>query len=113
MRLQWKILIAFTFFFAIAVAVLLYFWLDSQKILAKNVLDDLQTVVSTVHISTHRLATQKGREQEALNRFITEAMHNSAVKEISIINTDQQIIASSDTSKVGKKQNYSNHLFVQ
>lgn len=104
MRFQYKLLITFAFFFSAAIAATLYFFNQSQNQLLEKIDKDLENVIRSVHFSTQRLASEKSADKQMLASFIQDAERNSSVKEISIVNKDQQVVASSNPKNIGAKR---------
>jgi signal transduction histidine kinase len=103
-RFQSKLLLLFALLFAIALLTrsLLTFRFQQQQLAA--ITSNMRNVTDVVHFATHRLASEQERDRTALNIFITDAVARyDALKEISIVNVHQEIIASSNTQKIGKK----------
>jgi signal transduction histidine kinase len=101
MRFQTKVLIVFILFFFAVVGLMLFFTIQSEQHIINQVESDLRNIVHTVHVSTQNLSTQNSPDREALETFIKEVKDNKAVREVSVINSTQQIIASSNPKKIG------------
>jgi signal transduction histidine kinase len=101
MRFQTKVLIIFILFFFAVVGMMLFFTIQSEQLIVNQVEADLRNIVHTVHVSTQSLSTQNSADRDALESFIKELKGNKAVREVSIVNSTQQIIASSNPKKVG------------
>ena len=74
----------------------------SQRLLA-DIAEDLQTIGNTVHQSTQKLSAEKGPDREMLEGFIKEAAAQKNVREVHVISSHQEIVASSNPSKLGHK----------
>jgi signal transduction histidine kinase len=102
MRFQTKLLIVFGLFFIVGVGLMLFFSLRLERRIINQVESDIRNIVHTVHVSNQKLSAQKGPDREALEKFIQEIKGNKAVKEVSIVSSTQQIVASSNPKKVGQ-----------
>ena len=103
MSFQTKLFLVFAPFFIIAVGLMLFFTMQFEKSIVKLFEDDIQDIVHTVHYSTQKLTSKKGPDTEALERFIEEVKNNTSAREVSVVGSSQQIIASSNPKKVGQK----------
>jgi two-component system nitrogen regulation sensor histidine kinase NtrY len=102
MRFQTKLMLAFATLFGVSAGMMFYFAWDSQMHMVARIEDDLRTVIGTVHFSTERLSSEKARDQVALKDFIEQARRNGRVREVSIVNSQHHVVASSNPRKVGK-----------
>jgi signal transduction histidine kinase len=102
MRFQTKLLIVFVLFLIIGVGLMLVFSIRSERRIIGQVELDLRNIVHTVHVSNQKLSAQKGPDREALEKFIEELKDIKAVKEVSIVSSTQEIVASSNPKKVGQ-----------
>jgi nitrogen fixation/metabolism regulation signal transduction histidine kinase len=102
MRFQTKLLIVFVLFFIIGVGLMLFFTIRSERKIIGQVETDVRNIVHTVHVSNQKLSAQQGPDREALEKFIEELKGNKAVREVSIVSSSRQIVASSNPKKVGQ-----------
>jgi signal transduction histidine kinase len=102
MRFQTKLLIIFVLFLIIGVGLMLVISIRSERKIIDQVETDLRNIVHTVHVSNQKLSTLKDPDREALEGFIAEVKANKGVKEVSIVSSTQQIVASSNPKKVGQ-----------
>ncbi len=102
MRFQTKLLIIFVLFLIIGVGLMLVISIRSERKIIDQVETDLRNIVHTVHVSNQKLSAMKGPDREALEKFIAEVKGNKAVKEVSIVSSTAQIVASSNPKKVGQ-----------
>jgi signal transduction histidine kinase len=102
MRFQTKLLIIFVLFFIVGIGLMLFFSIRLERRLVNQVETDLRNIVHTVHVSNQKLSAQQGPDREALEKFIEELKGNKAVREVSIVGSTQQIVASSNPKKVGQ-----------
>jgi nitrogen fixation/metabolism regulation signal transduction histidine kinase len=102
MRFQTKLLIIFALFLIIGVGLMVVISIRSERKIIDQVEIDLRNIVHTVHVSNQKLTALKDPDREALEKFIKEVKGNKAVKEVSIVSSTQQIVASSNPKKVGQ-----------
>ena len=103
MSFQTKLFLVFAPFFVIVVALMLFFTIQFERHIIRQFESDIQDIVHTVHYSTQKLATRKGRDFEALERFIEEMKSDSRVREVSVVGSTQKIVASTNPKKVGQQ----------
>jgi signal transduction histidine kinase len=104
MRFQYKLLITFALFFSAAIGATLYFFNQSQQQLLEKIDKDLVNVIRSVHFSTQRLSSDKSPDKQMLTAFIQDATRNASVKEISIVNKDSKVVASSNPKNIGAQR---------
>ena len=104
MRLLTKFVLAFVVFFALAFGCMLLFSLHSQRVMVMSISSDLQNILQTVHFSSQEISTEHAPDRDALSRVIEEAKSNPAVKEVSIVSSNQEVVASSNPAKIGKRK---------
>jgi len=75
---------------------------QSERRIIFQLENDIQNIVHTVHYSTQKLNTKKGSDTEALEHFIADIKTNKSIHEVSVVNSSQQIIASSNPKKIGQ-----------
>jgi signal transduction histidine kinase len=102
MRFQTKLLIIFALFMIVGMGLMLIISIRSERKIIGQVESDLKNIVHTVHVSNQKLTALKDPDREALEKFIAEVKGNKAVKEVSIVSSTQQIVASSNPKKVGQ-----------
>ena len=102
MRFQTKLLLVFVLFFIIGVGLMLFFTIRSERRIIAQVETDIRNIVHTVHVSNQKLSAQKGPDRDELEKFIQELKGNKAVREVSIVSSSRQIVASSNPKKVGQ-----------
>ncbi len=97
-------LILFALLFAAALGVRFLLTWRSQHQLVDEFSADLRNVIKVVHFATQRMSLSEERDKEALGRFVSEAVaRHKALREISVVNIHQEIVASSNPAKVGKR----------
>lgn len=100
---QAKLLLVFLVVLSIAMSLLLFIHHQSEKVLVKNSVTNLRDMVNIVHYSTQRLSTERHIDQTELNDFLHEVIRKSSVFEVSVVDFNNQVIASSDQNKIGVK----------
>lgn len=103
MSLQTRLLIAFTLLVITVAGLMSYFHVRTAEGLLAEIGDDLQEIGNTVHLSTQKLSADKGPDREKLEKFIKEATAQKNVREVHVISSHQEIVASSNPSKLGRK----------
>ena len=101
-RLETRLLLLFTILFIAVAGLVLLISIRAERELVVDVEEDLKNIVTTVHYSVQRLSAERGSDREVLEQFIEQAKHNKAVREISVIGSTQEIIASSNPKKIGQ-----------
>jgi signal transduction histidine kinase len=104
MKLQTKFLIAFAAFFAIASGGMIFFLVDSQRMVVQTVSKDVQNILQSVHFSSQDISAERSADREALTRIIEDAKSNPSVKEVSIVSSSEKVVASSNPAKIGKRK---------
>jgi nitrogen fixation/metabolism regulation signal transduction histidine kinase len=101
-RLELKLLFVFALFFIGVVSLVVYINMQSERSLVEEVEKDLEEVGRTVHFSTQKLSAERGPDRETLERFIEEVKSKKGVREVSVVGSTHEIIASSNPNKVGQ-----------
>ncbi len=104
MRFQTKLMLVFILLLIAVICLMSYFNYRNAKRLLNEVEQNLQELVSTVHFSTRKLSTEKGPDREFLEKFIDEFKSKKGVKEVSIVSSRQEIIASSNPKRIGHQE---------
>lgn len=107
MRFQTKLFAAFALFMTAFIGFLLAYSLKVQKELVSDIESEMQDIVKTVHFSSQQFSGGQGGDNETLTRFIEEAKKNKSVKEVSVISSQSQVVASSNPTKIGKSKTLS------
>ena len=103
-KFQYKLLITFAVFFGAALAAMVYFFNESQRQLLDKIDKDFENVIKSVHYSTQRLSSEKSADRQELTSFIEGATRNKSVNEITVVNKDEQVVASSNPKNIGAKR---------
>lgn len=112
MSFQGKLVLLFIFLFLSSAALMLFFYYEMKRAVITSVQDDIQNVVHSVHYSTQKLSSEKSPDKVFLENFIKGAKQSGGVQEISIVGSDQRIVASSNPRKVGKQHPINNQIVV-
>jgi signal transduction histidine kinase len=114
MKLQTKLLITSALLFCLVTGIQLWVSIYSQRRIIDSVEQDLQNITKTVHFSTSLLSSGNGADRQQLSSFIDELKSNRSVKEVSVVNNQQEIVGSSNPSKIGKHHQIAgNQLIVR
>ena len=103
MRFQTKLMLVFLLLLLSVVGLMAFFNYQNAKRLLGEVEADMQEIVNTVHFSTRKLSTEKGPDREFLEKFIEEFKAKKGVKEVSIVSSRHEVIASSNPKRIGRK----------
>jgi hypothetical protein len=106
MRFELKLWGIYFFVFVVAIVVILLVDRHDLAPLEIHFQESLQNLGQTVHFSTHTLSGENGIPRMELEEFITEARKNKSIKEISIINSSQEVVASSNPGKIGERSDF-------
>ena len=101
-RFEIKLLLIFAFFFVAVVGLVLFIDMRTERELVEGVAKDLENWVRTVHFSTQKLSAERGADREKLEHFIEETKRNIDVREVSVVSSSEEVIASSNPKKVGQ-----------
>lgn len=101
MGFQAKLLVVFALVLGVVASLLLFIHYQNEKVLLKSAMTNLRDMVNIVHYSTQRLSTERHVDEEELNQFLHEVIRKSSVFEVSVVDFNNQVIASSDANKVG------------
>jgi signal transduction histidine kinase len=98
---QAKLLLVFVAVLGVFLSLILFFHYQSEKVMIRNSVANHRDMVNIVHFSTQTISTERHVDQEELERFLHEMVRKNSVFEVSVIDFNNQVIASSDASKVG------------
>ena len=101
-RFELRLLLLFTAFFIAVVGLVLAIGMRTEHQLVDDVEKDLMNIVNTVRFSTQKLSAERGADRAALERFIGVAQQNKAIREISVVGSTEEVIASSNPKEVGQ-----------
>jgi nitrogen fixation/metabolism regulation signal transduction histidine kinase len=102
MRFRTKVLLVFTAFAALLSALMSAFTLQSKKLLEKEAEDNQRNIARVIHLSAQRLLSENVSDRQVLKRIIEEIKSIEAVNEVTIIDKNQNVMASTNPSLVGQ-----------
>jgi signal transduction histidine kinase len=98
---QTKLLLVFVVILGVVMALLAFIHYQSEKVLLNNSVANLRNMVNIVHYSTQSLSTERPISQSELDHFLREVITKKSAVEASVVDFDNQIVASSDPRKIG------------
>ena len=101
MGFQTKLLLVFVVLLVVVMGSFLFIHFQSENVLVRKSVANLRDMVNIVHYSTQRLSTERNVDQEELDQFLHEVIRKSSVFEVSVVDFNNRVIASSDQRKVG------------
>lgn len=111
-RFETRLFVLFAVFFVATVGLVLVVDMRTEHQLVDSVDRDLMNIVNTIHFSTQKLSAEVGPDRAALERFIEEAKQNKAIREISVIGSTHEVIASSNPANVGQLRELSGQAII-
>jgi signal transduction histidine kinase len=105
MGFQAKLLLVFALVLGVVMGLFLFIHSQSEAVLLRNSVANLRDMVNIVHYSTQRLSTERHIDEKELDQFLHEVIRKSSVFEVSVVDFNNQVIASSDQKKVGIRSN--------
>ncbi|OGJ92453.1 MAG: hypothetical protein A2487_00795 [Candidatus Raymondbacteria bacterium RifOxyC12_full_50_8] len=102
MRFQTKLLLVFLAFALLTSALMLLFTLQSKKLLIEQADLNRRDFSRIIQISAQRLSSIPENQMEKVEQLIQELKKNEAVSEVTIVNKDQKVVASTNPSLVGQ-----------
>jgi len=111
-RFETRLTILFAVFFIATVGLVLAVDMRTEHRLVDSVDRDLMNIINTIHFSSQKLSAEVGPDREALVKFIEEAKRNKAVREISVIGSTHEIIASSNPANVGQVRSLAGQAII-
>ena len=106
LRFEQKLLLVFIGLSLLLLAAMVAIALQFESRLIDETERNINQVVQTIHSSTQKLSAEKGADLDELMRFIQDAKANRGVKEVSVIGSNEQVVASSNPSKVGQRRDF-------
>ncbi len=100
--LKFKLTLAMLMIMILMVGLLSFLHYRSENMLLRNVMDDTLELSSAIQIGVQQLTMGPGKTDEARLRSYINSLKEKGVKEISIVNNENQIIASSNPTHKGK-----------
>jgi nitrogen fixation/metabolism regulation signal transduction histidine kinase len=102
MRFRTKVLLVFTAFAILLSTLMTAFTLQSKMLLEKEADYNQRNIAKVIHLSTQRLLSENVNDQQVLSRIIEEIKSIEAVSEVTIIDRNQKVVASTNPSLMGQ-----------
>jgi nitrogen fixation/metabolism regulation signal transduction histidine kinase len=102
MRFRTKLLLVFTAFALLLFALMSTFTLQSKKLIEKEAEDNQKNIARVIHLSAQRLLSENVSDLQVLKRIIEEIKRIEAVSEVTIIDRNQNVVASTNSNLVGQ-----------
>ncbi|MGB9735543.1 MAG: ATP-binding protein [bacterium] len=100
--LKFKLSLAMLMIMILMVGLLSYLHYKSEDMLLRNIMDDTLELSSAIQIGVQQLTMGPGKTDQARLQSYINSLKEKGVKEISIVNNQNQIIASSNPKHKGK-----------
>ncbi len=100
--LKFKLTLAMLMIMVLMVGLLSFLHYNSENMLLRNIMDDTLELSSAIQIGVQQLTMGTGKTDEARLQSYIKSLKEKGVKEISIVNNENQIIASSNPKHRGK-----------
>jgi signal transduction histidine kinase len=97
-----RLIILFLFTAGVLISSILILSYKLQGSFVQAIDTDLENIVHMVHYSTQKITTEKYPDKDSLQDFINAITKNPSVREVSVINKERKVVASSNPKKVGK-----------
>lgn len=104
LHLSTKLLLMLSALTALSIGSLFLFYAHNEQLLVQEVTDNVKDLSSAIQISVEELTSQESTNEGRLRDYVNR-LTKKGVKEISIISNAEEIIASSNPSRVGLKFN--------
>ena len=102
MLFRTKVLLVFIAFALLLTALMSAFTLQSKKLLEKEAEDNQKKIARVIHLSAQRLLSENVSDQQVLKRIIEEIKSIEAVNEVTIIDKNQNVVASTNPGLTGQ-----------
>jgi nitrogen fixation/metabolism regulation signal transduction histidine kinase len=102
MRFRTKVLLVFTAFALLLSALMSAFTLQSKRLLEKEAEDNQKNIARVTHLSAQRLLSENVSDKQVLKRIIEEIKSIKAVGEVTIVDSNQNVVASTNPDLVGQ-----------
>jgi signal transduction histidine kinase len=100
--LKFKLTLAMLMIMILMIGLLSFLHYNSENMLLRNIMDDTLELSSAIQIGVQQLTMGTGKTDEARLQSYIKSLKEKGVKEISIVNNENQIIASSNPKHRGK-----------
>ncbi len=102
MRFRTKALLIFSAFALLLSALMSAFTLQSWKLLEKEAEDNQKNIARVIHLSAQRFLSENVDDRQVLKRIIEEIRSIEDVSEVTIIDRNQNVVASTKPELVGQ-----------
>lgn len=102
MRFQTKLFLVFAGFSVLVSVLMLIFTLQSKEIILKNSAENRRNFARVIQISAQRLSAIPENQPEKVYHLIRELQANEAVQEVTIVDRNQKVVASTNSSLLGQ-----------
>jgi len=103
MSFQLKLIFIIFPFFIISLVLIVFFTIEFENRIINQFEKDIYEILNTVHYSTQKLTSKDNADFETLKKFVEEVKNNTKAKEISVVGSTSEIVASSNPKKIGQK----------
>ncbi len=100
--LKFKLTLAMLMIMILMVGLLSFLHYNSENMLLRNIMDDTLELSSAIQIGVQQLTMGTGKTDEARLQSYINSLKEKGVKEISIVNNENQVIASSNPKHKGR-----------
>lgn len=107
-----RLIILFVLTVATIICIILVLLYKLQDNFTRAIDNDLQNIVHMVHYSTQKISTEKYPDKDSLQDFINTITKNPSVSEVSVINKERKVVASSNPKKVGRHHPLNNDFVI-
>ena len=102
LRLRTKLLLMMLFLSLLSLAMLFAIYSHGERTLMKEIEQHTNDLTTAIKMSVEELTSQEQTDEARLRDYVQQ-LNQKGVNEISIISNEEEIIASSNPKKVGKK----------
>ncbi len=102
LRLRTKLLLMMLFLSLLSLAMLFAIYSHGERTLMKEIEQHTNDLTTAITMSVEELTSQEQTDEARLRDYVQQ-LNQKGVKEISIISNEEEIIASSNPKKIGKK----------
>ncbi len=100
--LKFKLTLAMLMIMVLMIGLLSFLHYTSENMLLRNIMDDTLELSSAIQIGVQQLTMGSGKTDESRLQSYIKSLKEKGIKEISIVNNENQIIASSNPKHKGK-----------
>jgi nitrogen fixation/metabolism regulation signal transduction histidine kinase len=107
MRLSTKVLLVFAAFALLLAFLMSAFTLQTKKLLQKKAEDNQRNIARVIHLSAQRLLSENVDDPQILKKITKEINHIEGVSEVTIIDKNQIVVASTNLNLEGQYHPFS------